>query len=334
MKVLMIHPIETSKGEWERSLVRNFLHLGDEIISIDYRKIFKKRKVNSILKKLNIYQYFLLNKIKKTIQTFNPDVIFVSKGELLTPKMLKEIKSFNIPMINWIGDGMWEFELIKNIASFYDMFYTFDNETVKELNKININNSKYLTFGFDTLIDRDFKPDEIEYYKSDIAFVGTPTSERMVLLKYLENTNYNIKIWGPKKWEKTPYSKYYMGKPIFGKEMSFAYSQAKIVINVHYGFNQDNVPYYSGINNRIFEAFGNGTYCLSNYQKDMEITFENKLITYKNFDELVDKIEEVMNNNNLVKIQNEILEKYNIINLLNEIKSDIRNIKLEKYERS
>lgn len=326
MKILMIHPIETSKGEWEKSLVRNLNFLGDEVVSIDYRKIFKKRKINSILKKLKIYQFFLLKKIKENILKFQPDFIFVSKGELLTPSMLKELKKFNIPMINWIGDGMWEFDLIKKIAPFYDRFYTFDSETIKELNKLNINNAKYLTFGFDTLIDRNFNPDNIEYYKSDIAFVGTPTPERLILLKYLENTNYNIKIWGPKKWAKTQYSKYYMGRPIFGKEMSYAYSQAKIVINIHYGFNQNEVPFYSGINNRIFESFGNGTYCLSNFQEDMSITFKNKLITYNNFDELVDKIEEVMKNNNLEAIQNEILEKYNIIALLKFIKDDIKNL--------
>ncbi|MBT4122174.1 hypothetical protein HOE31_04470 [bacterium] len=314
----MIHPIYSSIGEWERSLVRNFEYLGDEIKSIDYRKVFRWTKFNSLLKKINTYEYFLEKEILSNIKSYNPDMIFVSKGELVTPRILKKMREFNIPMINWIGDGMWEFELIKSIAPYYDTFYTFDSETIKQLEKLNINNAKYLPFGFDTLLDRNFETDNIEYYKSDIAFVGTPTPERMTLLSYLEKTQYEIKIWGPKTWEDTPYKKYYMGRPIYGKEMYFAYSQAKIVINIHYGFGNNEVPYYSGINHRVFESFGIDTYCLSNYQDDMKKhDFFSDLITYNDFDELIEKIELIMKNQiSADQIRKEIMKDFNLLKLV------------------
>jgi spore maturation protein CgeB len=322
MKILMIHPIYSSIGEWERSLVRNFEHLGDEIKSIDYRKVFKWHKLNSLLKKLNAYEYFLEKEILSNIKSFNPDMIFVSKGELVAPSILKKMREFNIPMINWIGDGMWEFELIKSIAPYYDTFYTFDSETIKQLEKLNINNAKYLPFGFDTLLDRNFETDDLEYYKSDIAFVGTPTPERMTLLSYLEKTKYDIKIWGPKTWEDTPYKKYYMGRPIYGKEMYFAYSQAKIVINIHYGFENNDVPYYSGINHRVFESFGIGTYCLSNYQDDMnKHDFFSDLITYRDFEELPGKIEYIFNSKIDTDIKRERITNDNsLIKLIKQIR--------------
>jgi len=328
MKILMIHPLYTSLGEWERSLVRNFKYLGDEVESIDYRKIFKWSKFNSLLKKINIYNVFLEREILNKINNYQPDMIFVSKGELLAPNILEKMRKYNIPMVNWIGDGMWEFDLIKKIAPYYDTFYTFDNETIRELEKINIKNARYLPFGFDTLLDRDFQTNDIEYYKSDIAFVGTPTPERMTLLKYLDKTNYNIKIWGPKTWNDTPYTKYYMGKPIYGKEMYFAYSQAKIVINVHYGFENKEVPYYTGINHRIFESFGIGTYCLSNYQDDMKNhDIFKDLITYGNFEELIEKVTLIITNQvSSQEIPKDILDEFKLLDLLIKIKKENINV--------
>jgi spore maturation protein CgeB len=320
LKVLLIHPIDSSMGEWEKSLVRTFKYLGDDVESFDYRTVINNKYMNFITRKAGLYEYFLYDVLIKKIYEFNPDFIFVSKGELVSPRILKKINSMNIPLVNWIGDGMWEFDLIKKIAPFYNHFFTFDTETINQLSLIGIKNGVYLPFGFDTLLNREFDADDNGYYISDVAFVGTPTAERLVLLSYMSKLNINIKIWGPKSWEKTDYSSFYMGKPIFGNEMYYAYSQAKLVINVHYGFGIDVIPKYNGINHRVFEAFGVGTYCLSNYQNDMNHTFSSELITYNNYEEMIELIPSLIYQNNTRAMQEEIINQHSLISRIRYMK--------------
>lgn len=310
-----------------KSIVRTFKFLGDEIESFDYRLIIKNKYLNYAVRKANIYEYFLSNLLMQRIKDFKPDFILVSKGELIAPKILKKIQSLKIPLVNWIGDGMWEFDLIKKIAPFYDYFFTFDTETIRQLSLLGINNGKYLPFGFDTLLDRTFKSEDEDYYHSDIAFIGTPTSERLDLLSYLQKLDLNIKIWGPTSWNKTKYKKYYMGRPLFGNEMYYAYSKAKIVINVHFGFGIETVSPYNGINHRVFEAFGIGTYCLSNYQNDMKNTFTSKFVTYNNYDEMMQLIPTLIVSNNASAMQIEILEKHSLIFRIKYIKEVISGTK-------
>ncbi len=322
--ILLLHPINSSLGVWERSLVNNFKYLGFETYSLDYREISYFYKL-----KKPFYENLLLKEIKKKIKEIKPYFIFVSKGELITPFILEEIKKFKIPLINWIGDGPWVLDFIKKIYKYYDAFYTFDSKTIELLNCPH--NVKYLSFGFDTLMDRNFNSKDSEYYKSDISFIGSPTNERLVLLKYLEKLpKLNIKIWGPEKWNKTPYKKFYMGRSLIGKEMYFAYKNSKLVINIHYGFGQKDVIPYNGINHRFFESFGIGTYCLSNYQEDMKKDFENDFIYYTSFSEIEEKVLFLLKNyeytlrlsNNLKK---EILSGHTLIHKLRTIVKDLKS---------
>lgn len=315
--ILLLHPINTSLGVWEKSLIDNFEYLGYKVYSMDYREKSYFHKF-----KYPFYERKLLKIFEKMISEIEPKFIFVSKGELITPFILKQLQKYKIPLINWIGDGPWVIDFIKSVYKYYDFFYTFDSKTIELLN--NPSNMKYLSFGFDTLMNRDFFSNNIDYYISDIAFVGSPTYERLELLKYLKNLNVLIKIWGPEKWKKTPYNKFYMGRPLIGKEMYFAYKNTKIVINVHYGFNQFNTISYNGINHRFFESFGIGTYCLSNYQNDMKKDFKNNFIYYENFKEIKNKISLLLEERKILtkitnNMQSEILLKHTLLNKLQVI---------------
>lgn len=320
-KILLLHPIYTSKGVWEKSLIENFKALGLQTHSIDYRAIsyiyrFKKP----------FYQYYLLKEIKKYINVLNPHFIFVSKGELLSPLILEELKKFHIPLVNWIGDGPWVLDFVRSVYDYYDFFYTFDSKSIELLQ--NPKNMRYLSFGFDTLMDREFVTDNVDYYRSDLSFVGSPTKERVVLLDYLKDLRLNIKIWGPSEWKNTQFKHLYMGKALFGKEMYFAYKMSKTVINVHYGFNQEDCLPYNGINHRFYETFGIGTYCLSNFQADMDRDFESKFVCYRRFEELGEKIEFLFGNdryrNEIANnMQNEILQKHTLLQKLRSILKDL-----------
>ncbi len=324
MRVLLVHP-HRSVGSWEDSLVRTFRHLGDTTASVDYRRLLGSSLVTRGARGVGIYGPLLQRHLTRAVRRFRADMIFVSKGELITPEVLNSLRRLGIPVVNWIGDGTWELDFIRKVAPCYDHFFTFDRETVRQLSQLGIDRGRYLPFGFDTLLDRSFAPEDPDYYRSDVCFVGTPTPDRLELFQSVDWRGIKLKIWGSTSWEKTRFAEYYMGRPLVGAEMYFAYANTKIVINVHYGFKIANCPHYTGINHRVFETGGIGAFSLVNHQGDMDTTFEARLPTFEDYADLASKIGHFLQSTGEAArftddFQREILARHTLLDRVRELK--------------
>jgi spore maturation protein CgeB len=147
----------------------------------------------------------------------------------------------------------------------------------------------------------------------------------MELFRTVDWRGIKLKIWGSSGWKKTPFSQYYMGRPIVGAEMYFAYAHARIVINVHYGFKISDCPHYTGINHRVFETGGIGAFSLVNHQGDMDTTFETRLPTFEDYSDLRDKIAHFLQSpDETVRFtedfKQEILARHTLIDRVQELK--------------
>jgi len=239
MRILFLHPKKTSLGAYESALVRTCTHAGDVCRSYDYRKryLFMRQKASDALIALSS----LAAEIRRTMDSFQPDLVWVSKGEILIAPLLASIKMPGIPFINWIGDGTWLMDFIEGVAPQYDLFFTFDNETVRRLSSKGINSARYLPFGFDALTQQTQPVIGCEDFSSDLIFIGSPTPERISMFSYLQEHllgghRYSLAIWGPSEWSATPMASYYRGRSLVGGEMYAAFCASKIVLNAHYGF--------------------------------------------------------------------------------------------------
>ena len=317
MKVLLIHALAS---HWDKAIPKAFEELGHKTLSINYRDLIISRKFCKYLRYAGFYLPYLSTYIQKKIVSFKPDLIYVSQGELLTPQILEKLRSYGIPMVNWVFDGMWIFSRIQKTAPYYDYFFTFDPETIRQLEKQSgYKKGHYLPLAtLHTSIPKGYVPKyPKDYYQSDIAFAGTCHFNRLRLFQELKKTEKLIKIWGAKGWKKSIHSDIYAGSGIYGNELNYAYSSAKIIINIHYGFEMEEVPYYDGVNLRTFEIAVLGTPMVSNYQADLNNLFETPIITYNSYEELLERIEYFFDNyeqckKNASLLQEEVINKHTI----------------------
>lgn len=331
MKILLLHPRKSSLGGWEESVYTTFLQCGDTVTSFDYRHVAMTLRKTNPEYTIEYIIDFLKREIVNIIETVKPDCIYVSKGELLLEPILERIRKFSIPLINWIGDGMWIYDFIVRVAPYYTLFFTFDLETVRHLQEHTIYSAKYLPLAFDASARHCAEIKAPEDFTSDICFVGSPTPERVAMFKCLPIKKYSIKIWGPEQWKKADLKSCFQGRPLVGDQLYAAYKQATMVINLHYGFQNSNCPYYSGINHRVFEAGGTGTFLLTDWKDDMAHTFENNLCTFSSADELAEKIDLYMSDTKSRRekadtFQKEILEHHTMVHRIQTIKDWLKEV--------
>lgn len=218
-----------------------------------------------------------------------PDFIFVLKGEPFSAQFLKELKNISgAKMFNWFGDDPWEFPIFSSkVAPCYDYFFTYDPFSVQLYKNSGYNNAHHLPYGYDCSVTENLFVSETDLKKfgCEISFIGSHYPEREVLLSKLSE-KYEIKIWG-RGWKNTSLSRLYQGHALYGLEMMKALKCARIVLNIHKGFDRGVSESGEGLNLRVMEAAACGSFQTSNFQKDIPNRFtDDEIKLFKDENEL------------------------------------------------
>jgi hypothetical protein len=328
-RIFMLQPYQSSMGAWENSLRRTFRLSGHEIKSFDYRfTVLQYRRQQPSMVIADILAR-LMETILSEAAKFQPDLIYVSKGELLYEEALTGLRSLGAPLVNWIGDGMWLYPFIRRVAPFYDRFFTFDSATVEALLAENISGARYLPFGFDPTLLREgtgFAEDGSS--RTDVVFIGSPDPIRVKELTRIAASGLNLALWGGGEWAETPLAEFYRGKSITGTEMLNEYRRARIVLNIHRGFGDPSFPPHTGINNRVFETGGAGAFCFSSFQADMLRTFQTDIPSFRDSSEMLEMLDRYGKDDagrmkTAQALQSEILSRHTMASRLSEILSEV-----------
>lgn len=264
--------------------------------------------------------YFVLEKdIRDTtfedIKKFNPDIIlgycygYLNSEELT--KDLRENKDYRF--IHYFGDEPNSrfaytdrpeiYELLKSTKN--AEIFIWDNEFIKEFKK-----AHYMPLAVTpSLYKREF-----EGFEHNISFVGRPLTERRqnILTKiikqfgaisifcYKDHFERSINEIQEKnlftEYELDLYKSSYKGFVKTEEELAKIYNSTKVNINVtEQGINN--------INYRVFEVLASSGFLLTDYMEDLPKLFElgKELETYKNEEEMFDKIDFYLKNQNLAQ---------------------------------
>ncbi|MDC0910280.1 glycosyltransferase, partial [Flavobacteriaceae bacterium] len=125
----------------------------------------------------------------------------------------------------------------------------------------------------------------------DIVTFGSFYSWRNLQLKHFKN--YNIKFFGsdPPQWLQSDVIKFHSGYPIFLNDKSNTLLKSKIVLNnLNFGEIQ-------GLSARIFETAGIGAFQIFDYTDSVSDIFDEfECVTFKNSEEMKDKVDYFLNN--------------------------------------
>ena len=213
---------------------------------------------------------------------FRPHVMLAVKlEEIKAPFLGKVKKKFNVTLANWWIDDPAHLHRSTKLSPDYDYFFTCDPESVSVHKQVRCPHVPVLTFGCDPSLHRtvSLSGEERSYYGSDVAFVGSMSSQRADVLRKI--ASFNMKIWSKREFANfdgeriicrgvpptDPLYPHFTGVGVWGEEMVKVYNASKIVLNLHsQGLQTTNM--------RTFEVMGCGAFLLSDFQPSLSNFFK------------------------------------------------------------
>jgi len=214
--------------------------------TIDHRILYQYKKKFSISFFYKIFIKIKLpldsNNVNKNIlievRDYKPNIVFIVKGNIIYPWVLKRIKSIhpNIKLISWSLDDMYAWHnrsLYYTLGlKYYDTVFTVKSYNVRDLKLLGAKEVKYLHQAYSK---KHHKPcnscDEIKD-KADVIFIGHGERERFESLNYLAKNGIKVTVYGAA-WHKKEFNNYHNNLqindyPLFGEAYSNALSCSSI----------------------------------------------------------------------------------------------------------
>lgn len=214
-----------------------------------------------------------------------PDIILIDSGYQLQADDMHALRELGIPVVTWLLDDPLRQGWTSIIETFplYDCIFTFDPAYVQPYRSAGARRAVYLPCACDADIYHPIEPPPDHRY--DLAFVGTLTRARSLMLPRLTGFNLNVWTWKPRGSLPPALgrSPAYRGKA-FGEDINRIYNESRVVLNFHHEQSLE------GTNMRTFEASAAGAFQLVDHRAEIDRLFPGgEIVTFRSFDELSTK---------------------------------------------
>jgi spore maturation protein CgeB len=221
MKILFVSSSAPNKINLMLEAFKNIKNL--EIVS-EYEKFksdnYYSNKTNFIDKiftklGLPIDRTNFNNRVYNTCVEFSPDIIFIVKGNILKPRIVKKIrKNFpHLKLINWTLDDMFakhnrSIYYAKSIR-FYDLVVTTKSYNCNndELPSLGVKKILFQNNGFLSLLHKPCYLCDETNYSHDVVFIGSAELDRLKLMNAMALSGIVINIYGVG-WERKVFAQY------------------------------------------------------------------------------------------------------------------------------
>jgi spore maturation protein CgeB len=236
---------------------------------------------------------------------FRPEIILMIKGDAVMGRTLSRLKRIGTPvLLCWDADSMHSPGRPRAVLpklGLYDMFFTVDSVDLLpaglrtrmfERNR----NIHTVPLAANTLYYHPTPVGEglAEALSGSVVFIGTINPARKEVL--LRMADQNLKIWAPQtspwgEWLEpgSKLKKTYQQGCVYGEELVQIYSNAAVVIDIHFLFSTP-VP-VPNVTLRVFEVPAAGGFVLTNFSPQLATLFnvDEEIVTYASADELREK---------------------------------------------
>jgi len=254
-----------------------------------WRYLQKKTFDHLILDQRQIKTNFL--QLKRISKNNAYKYLLITIGSI--PFKISDFKQIDIPnRIVFFTDDDWCFYPTNR---YFAQYFTWVVTTYRK------NMDLYKKHGFTNVILSQwacnamlFKPMKIEK-TIDVSLIGAPHSNRLQLINHLINKGIKVKVFGPG-WGRFPELKRFWGGYLSTKDLVKTINQSKINLNPAMGIFINGLQ----IKGRTFEIAGCGGFQLTEHKPELYEYFEKnkEIVTFNNLDDLVDKIEYYLKQNN------------------------------------
>lgn len=151
---------------------------------------------------------------------------------------------------------------------------------------------KQMGFDAELMIGATAKKPTKREIKYDVVFVGNarPMPEGRKIIRDIEETPYNFKVWG-KGWENILPEKYYGGPYFDNQRLDELYASSLITLNDHH----EDMSREGFVAVRVFDILASGGFCISDENSGIEDIFGDAVPQYKSAQHLRDLIDFYIN---------------------------------------
>ncbi len=266
MKLLIAS--EFKYGQIGRSFQKGFAGHGVEIDAFDLAEEYQKTPLakNKYVSRLfrTVYAEAMSRQLCLRMDRFDPDILFITKGQWIKPWALAEFHKKGKKILNFYTDDPFE---MKNSSQWvhrsfpvYDVFFTFAKHLMPRLIKAGCRKVEYLPFARDPELHAPWlNAEDLSPYTCDVCFIGNIDEVRLHWLQQLKRVD--LKIWGgtvnSRRFHLSGLESKMQAVPLYGTLFSKAMAACKIALNL---MRMQNAHSH---NMRTYEAAACGAFVLS-----------------------------------------------------------------------
>lgn len=222
MKILVAGPLENPVSN-VHFICRTFEKLGHEVGKFDYRAVVKNEGADTMHAKL-----------RRAVDSFEPDVLFLVKGERIDPLVIRDIAKKTHVALHYMDSPIHGW--LKKLGRECSSFWVTAGGLVDKYRRLGFRNPHHMWEGVDPALHRHIE-EEVPDYKCQVAFMGTNKAGREQLLRAVMDAGLDLKIWGTRWPSGMPVVAEFIGEDDFAR----ACYNADIVL----GLNDNNrIPDY------------------------------------------------------------------------------------------
>jgi len=243
MRILNVGPLwrGSNAGGLFRALSREgcLIEVIDEFYFVSLQTRKKSTKVlERIIRPLQEDEFN--NAIKRQIEIFRPDILFVYKGVFVTTDTLSFARSHRCKLVLFYPDVSMSAHgaNIPKAIPIYDLVFTTKTFGIRDLeSKYGVKNAFFIPHGFDPDIHRklEISKDEQAIFGCDVSFVGnwSPKKEKWLACLKEKIPDIHLKIWGDQWGKATSVLKSSVqGRPVLGDLYALAIQCSKINLGI------------------------------------------------------------------------------------------------------
>jgi spore maturation protein CgeB len=288
-KVMVIGPLDADS--FADNIVDTLRRMGHDVVAAGpARPRLTSAKVQNLISilgdRLPRQDAFLQRHLIATGRRFRPDLVLTT-DRTLQREVITELRAGGAKVALWFPDHVNNLGRHDLFLAGYDRIYLKNPALVRQLTSIQGIAASYMPEACNS---EWHKTDAVFGTEEVIVLAGNVHPTRAILLERMVRAGLPLRIYGPKRsaWVDFPaLDAVHAGAWVRRSEKARVFRNARVVLNnLH-------PAEFAGVNCRVFEAAGSGAAILTESREGLSDLFDvdRELLTFANFDELVEKCE-------------------------------------------
>jgi len=288
MKILLAIPGHLRTVPMGRFSTEAFQELGHEVIVFDYAPSALDKVRRHLFRSGAEARAPVNRRLRRVVEARNPDLFVTLFGFDVSPESLEFMRRRSLASVCWWINDPFQFERSLKKAPYYDFVFSNSSVSALEYRNSGVRHAHFLPTACAPTVHRRVPASDA--YRCEVCFAGDWSPLRERVMEELAG-RFEIKIFGPwaKKLKAVSPLRARLVDGFFSPDaMASMFSSAEVVLNVHTWFGE----FDHGLNPRLFEAAGCGSYQLVDWKQEIPELFDvpAEIVCYRTLEEIPERI--------------------------------------------